>query len=143
MEETECVFCKIVKRKIKCPIIFENERFIAFLDINPVNFGHALIVPKEHIETLLTAKSRILREMMPIAKRIADAVMKNQKAGGFNLCMNNYRAAGQLIPHLHLHIIPRYDADFVTLDKQKTKKYLPGELEKLSSELKRILKEDK
>jgi len=137
--EKECIFCKIIRNEIPTPKIFENEKFLAFLDINPVNFGHALIVPKEHTETIISAKSLILREMLPVSKKIAAAIMEARKAQGFNLCINNYKAAGQLVPHLHLHVVPRYDADSVTIDKQKTKKYLPGEMERLASQLKEIL----
>ena len=137
--EKECIFCKIIKKEIPAAKIFENDKFIAFLDVNPVNFGHALIAPKEHTETIISAKSAILREILPLAKKIAEVLMEKQKAQGFNICINNYKAAGQLVPHLHLHIIPRFDADSVTIDKQKSKKYLPGEMERLSSELRKML----
>jgi histidine triad (HIT) family protein len=135
----ECVFCKIVKGEIPAAKIFENEKFLAFLDINPANFGHAIIIPKEHTESMISAKSAILKEILPLAKKIAQAITLNRRAQGFNVCINNSKAAGQLVPHLHAHIIPRYDADSLTIDKQKTKRYLPGEMEKIASELSRLL----
>ena len=139
MENQDCIFCKILRKEIPSAKIFENDKFYAFLDMSPVNFGHTLIIPKEHTETMITAKSTTLREMMPVAKKIAAAIMKYQKADGFNLCINNCKAAGQLVPHMHIHIIPRFEADSVTIDKQKTKKYIPGEMEKLAVKLREII----
>jgi len=133
---TDCIFCRILRKEIPSAKIFENDKFYSFLDVSPVNFGHAIIIPKEHTETMITAKSTTLREIMPVAKKIACAIMKHQKADGFNLCINNCKAAGQLVPHLHIHIIPRFEADSVTIDKQKTKKYVPGEMEKLAVKIK-------
>ncbi len=107
----ECLFCKIVEGDAPSAKVYENDEFIAFLDINPVNKGHTLLVPKRHVENLLDFPTELETDFLEAAKSVADAVIKATNAEGFNISMNNGKAAGQEIFHAHFHIIPRFHDD--------------------------------
>ena len=104
----ECIFCKIISGGIPSATVLDSEKIIAFLDIQPVNKGHVLIVPKEHVETLLDVSENTLKDMIVAAKKVGKSLRKSLKADGFNLGMNNFAAAGQVVFHAHLHVIPRF-----------------------------------
>ena len=114
--ENNCIFCKIIAGKIPCIKVYENSQVLAFLDISPVNPGHTLVMPKKHSETIIDCDENSLCETMKAAKKLSSAVMKAVKADGINISINNYRAAGQLVPHLHVHIMPRFENDGLKLD---------------------------
>ena len=118
-----CIFCKIVKGKIPATKIYEDKNVLAFLDISPINPGHALVVPKKHFETLIDIDDNALCETMKAVKKLSKAIMKSVKADGINISINNFKAAGQLVPHFHTHIIPRFKDDGLKLD-WPTKKIL-------------------
>ncbi|MBW2984017.1 HIT family protein [Candidatus Woesearchaeota archaeon] len=122
-----CIFCKIVKGDIPCAKIFEDDKVVAFLDIAPANKGHALIVTKKHYENLLDVSDEVLWDLMNKAKKIARAMSSAIGAEGFNILMNNKKVAGQLVPHAHVHIIPRFKGDGIKLN-WKTKKYKDKEI---------------
>jgi histidine triad (HIT) family protein len=107
----DCIFCKIISGKIPCTKIYENHKVIAFLNINPINKGHALVMPKEHYETILDTPDDTLAETMKVVKKVVKAVKEGVDADGVNVGQNNFRAAGQMISHLHFHIIPRFEKD--------------------------------
>lgn len=108
-----CLFCKITKKEIPSEIIDEDDRFIAMLDINPVNKGHTLIIPKKHYLNIKDMEEPELSEYMKWAKKIATKLTKILGCEGFNILINNEKAAGQAIFHSHMHIIPRYKDDGV------------------------------
>jgi histidine triad (HIT) family protein len=91
---------------------------LAFLDIAPVHYGHTLVIPKQHFETFLELPDDLWLEMGQLSRRLALALQKKLSARGFNLGMNNYAAAGQVVPHAHLHVIPRYVDDGLHLFPQ-------------------------
>jgi len=107
----DCVFCKIVKGEIKKKIIFENDNFISFADINPVTPGHSLVISKEHFETFLNMPDTLGQELSEAVKKTALKILKENNAEGFKLVNNNKEIAGQVVPHLHFHIIPRKKDD--------------------------------
>lgn len=107
----DCLFCKIIAGEIPCHKIYEDENILAFLDIKPLNPGHALVIPKKHAEHLLETSEEDAGALMNAAKKIAPAIMQSVGASGCNVNCNIGRAAGQLIFHTHFHIIPRYDND--------------------------------
>ena len=133
-----CIFCKIVKGEIPCAKIFEDEQVISFLDISPANKGHALIITKEHYETLLETPDETLSDLMPKAKRIARAMSSALGNKGFNVVMNNGKAAGQVVSHAHIHIIPRFDGDGMRVDWSH-KKYIGKELDEFKEKIKSFL----
>jgi len=107
----ECIFCKIVKGEIPCNKVGENDDFLCFLDISPISVGHALIVPKQHFTNLLDFPVGLDLSFFSFAKEMAGKIVKAVGADGFNLGMNNGRAAGQIVFHQHTHLIPRFDDD--------------------------------
>ncbi len=111
MKKKNCVFCKIASGEIPADKIYEDENCLAFLDATPVNPGHTLLIPKEHYENLYELPDNLFSKMAPVIKKIALAVKKGIKAEGINIGMNNETAAGQIVPHAHFHIIPRFTGD--------------------------------
>lgn len=104
----ECIFCKIAMGEISSQKVYEDENFLAFLDINPRNPGHTLVIPKKHYETILEIPDSEAGELFKVVKRIAIAVKKAMQADGISIGQSNERAAGQVIPHVHFHVIPRF-----------------------------------
>lgn len=107
----ECIFCKIVKGEIKSERIFESENFIVIKDANPKVKGHSLVLPKKHIETFFELSEELYGELCKVAKRAAEILRKEESSTEFNFIVNNGSSAGQIIPHAHLHILPRKEGD--------------------------------
>ncbi len=107
MKDKDCIFCKIIDRKIPSKIIFENNLNLAFLDIFPISRGHTIVIPKNHYTNLEDIPDDKLFELYKSVKQIATIVHKKLKIDGYNILQNNYKAAGQDINHFHVHIIPR------------------------------------
>lgn len=133
-----CLFCKIVAKEIPSSVVYEDNYVIAILDISPINFGHTLLLPKIHSENLFDLDTKIFEKMAKVAKNISMAIKKAVKADGINIGMNNGGAAGQVVSHTHIHVIPRFYGDGYELWKS-SKNYGPGEAEifagKISKEL--------
>ncbi|MBN2067329.1 MAG: HIT family protein [Candidatus Diapherotrites archaeon] len=107
-----CIFCRIAKGEIPSTKLYEDENILSFLDIMPAAKGHALVIPKKHYHTLLDIPHGELREAMAIVQKVAAAIMAaTPGVQGFNVIQSNQKAAGQVIPHLHFHIIPRKEND--------------------------------
>lgn len=107
----DCLFCKIINKEIPANIVYEDERVLAFLDINPVNPGHTLVVPKVHSTTLVQAVDEDLVALTMAVKKLAPAVCAAASCDGWNLEVNNGNAAGQVVDHTHWHIVPRLAGD--------------------------------
>ncbi len=115
MEEKDCLFCKIVRKEIPSEIFFESENFISIRDIHPISEGHSLIISKKHYKNLLDFPNLLGNELINTAKEVFFKIQKETKCEGFNLVQNNFAVAGQIINHLHFHIIPRKKNDGVHL----------------------------
>ena len=113
-----CIFCKIVAGQIPCFKLLEDANTIAFMDINPVNPGHALAVAKGHWPTVEVIPPDVLAEVARTAQKVAKAAVKVLKPHGVNLLQANGEGAGQSVPHLHIHIMPRVKGDDVNLNWQ-------------------------
>ncbi len=137
MQESNCIFCKIVKNEIPADKVYEDENFLAFLDITPINPGHTLLIPKEHYENLYDLPDEILTKMAPIIKKIALAVKTGVNAEGINIGMNNEGPAGQLVLHAHFHIMPRFSNDGHI--SWQGKKYPPEEFSKTAEKIRENL----
>lgn len=111
VEEKDCIFCKIVNGEIPSEKTYEDDNFIAFLDINPKAEGHTVIVSKKHFRNLLDMPTTLGNEMLDAVKNVALDLIKNGNAEGFNLVVNNEPAAGQIVFHAHCHILPRKKDD--------------------------------
>ncbi len=107
----DCVFCKIRDGQIPSIRLFQDERTLAFMDINPLNDGHCLVVTRAHAPTLFDADVADLQAAMATAKRVAGALQRALSPDGLNLLQANGAAAFQSVPHFHLHLVPRWTGD--------------------------------
>jgi histidine triad (HIT) family protein len=108
----QCVFCEILAGRLPSSLVWQDEVCFAFMDIQPVNPGHVLVVPRRHVACLADLKPREGAHMFRAAQRIADAVRHSQvRCEGINLFLADGAAAGQDVFHVHLHVIPRYRGD--------------------------------
>lgn len=107
----DCLFCKIIKGDIKAEKVYEDEYTFAFLDINPINEGHTLVVPKKHSKNLYEISDEALKYLTLTTKKLSIAIKKAIEAQGINIGINNDSAAGQVIFHTHIHIMPRFEDD--------------------------------
>ncbi len=106
-----CIFCKIISEELPSHKLYKDDLVTCFLDIAPINLGHALVIPNEHHASITTVPSEILSRMMVVAPTIAQAIAREVDADGFNLHLSNGQCAGQIVLHSHLHIIPRSPTD--------------------------------
>ena len=106
-----CVFCKIVEGTIPSTRLFESSDVLAFMDIGPIIKGHVLVIPKAHHERLPEVPAALLGQVMEAVQRVAVAQVKGLGADGINVHQSNGAAAGQVVPHVHFHVIPRFDGD--------------------------------
>jgi len=110
----ECLFCNIVKGVIPAEKIYEDDDVFAFLDINPNNKGHTLVIPKTHFDNIYTISPSKWEKVMDVVRRLSSVIKEATNAHGINIHMNNDRAGGQLVFHVHMHIIPRFEDDGFT-----------------------------
>ena len=132
--DKNCIFCKIVKGEIPSHKIYEDEVVLAFLDIDPVNLGHSLVVPKEHFVNIYEIPEETLAHMMKAVKKLSYAIKSGVEADGINVTMNNDKAAGQVVFHSHIHIIARLENDGFSLWRGKTP-YQKGEKEEVAKKI--------
>ncbi|HLD06146.1 MAG TPA: HIT family protein [Candidatus Nanoarchaeia archaeon] len=132
-----CIFCSIVQGKMPCSLVYEDGRFLAFLDVGPVHKGHTILIPKQHHETYLDIPDETLRELAVALKKVAGAVKKAVGADGLNLGMNLYPASGQSVPHAHWHIMPRFLGDGLQLFPQG--RYEEGEMARFQERIRQHL----
>ena len=107
----DCVFCKIVNGAIPALKVHEDDNCICFLDIQPANPGHTLVVTKDHYPTLSETPDERLGGLFTVVKKIGRTAAESVGADGFNVMVNNGTVAGQVIPHLHVHVVPRFEDD--------------------------------
>lgn len=130
----DCIFCKIIQGEIPSYKVYEDENVLAFLDIAPTNPGHVLVIPKEHYQNIEEATDEALNSLMAVVKKIGLKIKNNLGAPGYNVCVNNDPVAGQIIPHLHFHIVPRNNDD--GLKPWPQKKYEAGEADNIQEKIK-------
>lgn len=106
-----CIFCSIVAGDIPSTKVHEDEDVLAFMDIGPIVKGHALVIPKKHYESIEDIPPALLAKVAVIAQKIACAQVRALDADGVNIHQSNGAAAGQEVPHIHFHVIPRFADD--------------------------------
>jgi histidine triad (HIT) family protein len=109
--DPDCLFCKIVAGEIPATIVAEDERTIAFMDINPATRGHALVIPRTHVRDVHEIDPEDLKAVAAVAQQIAAKARERLGADGVNLLNSSGPAAWQTVFHFHMHVIPRYDGD--------------------------------
>jgi histidine triad (HIT) family protein len=138
MGTDDCLFCKMVTGQIPVTKVYEDEVVLSFLDIGPISNGHTLVIPKQHFEKLHECPAEVLGQVFARVGRIAGAVALAMNCDGYNLLCNNGKAAGQLIEHLHFHIIPRNTGDRL-FSRWPSYKYEDGKIEEIAGAIRRNL----
>ncbi|MFW6115103.1 MAG: HIT family protein [Thermodesulfobacteriota bacterium] len=133
----DCIFCKIVNGEIPAVTVLDEDKVLAFMDINPASRGHMLVIPKDHAENIFEISETDLSAVMTAVKRCARALKEAVKAEGITVLQLNGRASDQLVPHLHVHLMPRWENDGMSVSQWKMGKADPQELEKLAREIER------
>lgn len=129
----DCIFCQIASGEIPADKIYEDDKTIAFLDIKPVNPGHVLVVTKEHYLDLISTPDELLEAIIVIAKKIGKKILETEIGEAITFTFNNGRVAGQVVDHVHLHIMPRLSNDGYEL--WQGKEYSKGAAEKIVEKL--------
>jgi histidine triad (HIT) family protein len=111
MPDPDCIFCKVIAGELPAQIVAEDERTVSFMDISPATRGHALVVPRRHVEDLLEIDPEDLSAVALAAQRLAGRARDRLHADGVNLLNSCGRAAWQTVFHFHMHVIPRYQGD--------------------------------
>lgn len=107
----DCLFCKIIKKEIPAEIVYENDKVLAILDINPRAPGHTMILPKFHSLTILDLPKTEIGPVFEAVAKVTRLLQKSLKPEGFTIGINHGKISGQVIDHLHIHIIPRFKED--------------------------------
>jgi histidine triad (HIT) family protein len=134
----DCIFCKIVAGDIPAYKVYEDDQVLAFLDIAPVNYGHTLVIPKEHFANLEEIPEDKLAAVIAGVKKVGQTLKQGLGVAGYNVQINNDPVAGQVVPHLHFHVIPRQAGDGLKLWPQG--KYADGEAEEVIERIKKGLR---
>ena len=113
--QNDCIFCKIANGEIPSKKVHEDNDVMAFLDINPANPGHVLVVPKKHFENIYDIDDATLSKTIHVVKNISKNMKEKLNPDGLNVLQNNGKHAGQLVNHIHFHIIPRFNNDRVVI----------------------------
>lgn len=108
---SDCIFCKIVAGQVPSCKVYEDADTLAFMDIGPIVQGHVLVIPKAHYDPLTATPPATLQKLIVVAQAIAQAQVRALKAEGINVIQSNGRVAGQVVPHIHFHVIPRFAGD--------------------------------
>ena len=109
MTLTDCIFCDIINGKLPCHLIHKDDNHIVILDRYPIDVGHSLIITKKPYEKLTDMSVEEIMDLFSKIPKIISAIIKATKADGFSIAQNNGKAAKQIIPHVHVHLIPRYN----------------------------------
>lgn len=113
--DKDCIFCRIVAGEVPSTRIYEDERTLAFMDIMPLNKGHILVIPKEHFGSIVDIDPQLYGHLASVISRMAKAVQATLNPDGMNVLQLNGRAGNQLVPHLHVHLVPRWTGDGLTI----------------------------
>lgn len=128
--DADCVFCQIVAGTRPATFVFEDDLCVAFGTIEPIEPGHLLLVPRRHVETLYDLPETIAAHLLPVASRLGRALQRAHRADGLTLLQSNEKAAGQSVPHFHLHLIPRHAGREIFRRVVETHRATPEELER-------------
>jgi histidine triad (HIT) family protein len=136
---TNCIFCKIVAGEIPSTRVYEDADTLAFMDIGPVIKGHTLVIPKQHYDPITKTPVDVLTRLMKVVQKIAQAQMNGLKADGVNVLNANGTAAGQQVPHIHFHVVPRFKTDGHHWNWAAKKYESIEEMKKIADEIKKSI----
>jgi histidine triad (HIT) family protein len=135
----DCIFCDIVNGRGEAEMLYESENVLSFLDIRPLNYGHALVIPKKHYENFTSLPREELKDLISVTQFLSAKIKSSLNAEGFNIIVNSGRAAGQTIFHFHFHIIPRFNNDFKF--KPIFKSYKNGNMKDFAERIRSAIKQ--
>lgn len=133
----KCIFCEIVEGNSPAEIIYENNDVLAFLDINPMNFGHTLVIPKKHYPDFTEIPGEEISSVISVVQLVSKAISGSLGTDGYNIVSNNGEAAGQSVFHFHFHIIPRTYSDIKV--KFNLKKYQGSSIKEYAEKIKKMI----
>lgn len=107
----ECLFCKIANKEIPAEVVFEDAHTLAFLDIAPRAPGHTMVIPKVHAENILDLPEEEIGPLFVSVRKLAERLTRVLKADGLTIGINQGKASGQVVEHLHIHLLPRFRGD--------------------------------
>ena len=116
---TRCIFCDMIGGKLSCNMIYEDDDCLVILDKYPIDNGHSLIIPKKHSEKITDMSVDEVSRLFSKIPKIANSIIAATNADAFSIAQNNGKAAKQIIPHVHIHVIPRYNATGTLWTKRK------------------------
>jgi len=135
-----CIFCRIVSRDAPSNIVYEDEKYIAFLDAYPFSRGHTLVCPKAHGETIWDMEESDIAELFKVASRVSKSVVSAMDADGFRFVQNNGEAANQVVAHVHVHVIPVKMEDRSRIVDRK--RFSQGEMDDAAEAIRSEMKAD-
>jgi histidine triad (HIT) family protein len=131
-----CIFCKIAGGQLPAVVLHEDEQLMAIMDAFPATEGHVLIIPKAHAENMYDLPEETAAAILPLAQKLARKINAALKPEGINILQNNGKAAGQVVFHYHMHLIPRYPDDGVVIKANPDKQTTQGQREKIAEKIK-------
>ena len=134
----DCIFCDIISGKIPGNFIYEDEQYVGILDKYPIDVGHSLVIPREHHEKITDMDSELVGQLFSRVPKIANAILQAINADAFSVAQNNGRAAKQIIPHVHVHIIPRFNQKGTVWTKREISKV--DDLNIMAEKIRKIMK---
>jgi histidine triad (HIT) family protein len=135
----DCPFCRIASGKASASTVYEDENVLAFMDLNPVSAGHTLVVPRRHWENIFEVPEETLTELIAVVKKLSVAVKKAVGADGVKVLQLNGRAAGQVVFHLHFHVIPASSKDGGRMGHHGRVSYGRAELDAVAQKIRETL----
>ena len=137
----KCLFCDVINRKKTGHFVFEDEIHAAFLDKYPIDIGHSLVLPRKHYEKITDMPEKQVGELFSKVPKIAKAILQATNADAFSIGQNNGRAAKQIVPHVHVHLIPRYNHKGTVWTKRGISN--DEEMKSLSEKIKKFIQSQK
>ena len=134
-----CLFCRIVTGAIPSTRVYEDADTLAFMDIGPIIKGHTLVIPKKHYDQITQTPEDVLAKVMVVVRKIAQAQVNGLKADGVNVLNANGEAAGQQVPHIHFHVVPRFKTDGHHWNWAAKKYDSLDEMKKMAEEIRKAL----
>lgn len=134
--DNNCIFCKIIGNEIPSATVYEDERFRVIMDISPAAKGHAIMIAKKHFPDIFALDIETAKEAFLVASKVAKALKEELHCDGVNILQNNGEAAGQTVFHFHIHVIPRFEDDSVTITWKQVK-YGEGEANSLAEAIRK------
>lgn len=131
----DCIFCKIAAGEIPSLKVYEDDRVLGFMDIMPLSKGHLLVIPKEHFESIGEIDPELYGHIALTICRLSRAVQESFAPDGLNVQQLNGEAANQVVPHVHMHLVPRWRGDGITISDWEP---VPGEMEEIAANAEEI-----